>query len=70
MYADDMTIPHSSKYLSILEEDLNRGLVKLRIWLHGNKLSLNVTKTQSLILGFRSNIFKLENRLVSSDVLN
>ena len=50
MYAEDMTISHSSKYLSILEEDLNRDLVKLQNWLHGNKLSLNVIKTQSMTM--------------------
>ena len=36
--------------------------MKLQNWLHGNKLTLNVTKTQSLIKGSRPNILKLENQ--------
>ena len=52
MYADDI-ISYSSKYISIRQEDLNRDLVKLQNWLHGNKLSLNVTKAHSLIIGSR-----------------
>ena len=62
MYADDTTISHSSKYFSILEEDLNRDLVKLQNWLHGNELSFNVTKAQSLITGSRPNILKVDKK--------
>ena len=60
MYTDDTTISHSSKYFSNLDEDLDRDLVKLQNWLHGNKLSSNVTNTQSLIIGCRLSILKLE----------
>ena len=31
-------------------------------WLHGNKLSLNVVETQSLIIGSRPNIQKIEKQ--------
>ena len=49
MYADDTAISHSSRCLSKLQYDLNQDLVNLQNWLHGNKLSLNVVKTQSLV---------------------
>ena len=62
MYADDTAISHSSRCLSKLQDDLNQDLVKLRNWLHGNKLSLNVVKTQSLIIGSRPNIQKIEKQ--------
>ena len=62
IYADDTTISHSSKYLAIFQEDLNRDLLKVKNWLQGNKLSLNVTKTQSLIIGSRPNILKLKKQ--------
>ena len=62
MYADDTAISHSSKCLSELQDDLNRDLVNLQNWLHGNKLSLNVVKTQSLIIGSRPNIQKIEKQ--------
>ena len=52
MYADDTAISHSSRCLSKLQYDLNQDLVNLQNWLHGNKLSLNVVKTQSLIIGY------------------
>ena len=58
MYADDTAISHSSSCLSKLQDDLNQDLVNL----HGNKLSLNVVKTQSLIIGFRPNIQKIEKQ--------
>ena len=58
MYADDTAISHSSRCLSKLQDDLNQDLVNLQNWLHGNKLSLNVVKTQSLIIGSRPNIQK------------
>ena len=62
MYADDTAISHSSKCLSELQDDLNRNPVNLQNWLHGNKLSLNVIKTQSLIIGSRPNIKKIEKQ--------
>ena len=62
MYADDTAISHSSRCLSKLQDDLNQDLVNLQNWLHGNKLSLNVVKTQSLIIGSRPNIQKIEKQ--------
>ena len=50
MYADDTAISRSLRCLSKLQDDLNQDLVNLQNWLHGNKLSLNVVKTQSLIM--------------------
>ena len=62
MYADDTAISHSSRCLSKLQDDLNQDLVNLQNWLHGNKLSLNVVKIQSLIIGSRPNIQKIEKQ--------
>ena len=36
--------------------------MNLQNWLHGNELSLNVVKTQSLIIGSRPNIQKIEKQ--------
>ena len=49
MYADDTAISLSSKNIDDLQNDLNLALLKLQDWLHANKLSLNVVKTQSLM---------------------
>ena len=62
MYADDMTISLSSKSIADLRNDLNLDLLKLQDWLHANKLSLNVVKTQSLIIGSGPNIRKIDNQ--------
>ena len=35
---------------------MNIELVNLKIWLHGNKLSLNVAKTTSMLIGTRHTI--------------
>ena len=62
MYADDTTISHSSMSLADLQHDLNCDLSNLQDWLHGNKLSLNVVKTQSLIVGSGPNIRKIQSQ--------
>ena len=62
MYADDTTISHSSKSLAALQHDLNCDLSNLQDWLHGNKLSLNVIKTQSLIIGSGPNIRRIQSQ--------
>ena len=51
IYADDTTISYSSKSVSGLNAKLNNDLHCLEEWLHGNKLTINVTKTQAMIVG-------------------
>ena len=41
---------------------LNLDLLKLQDWLHANKFSLNVVKTQSIIIGSGPNIRKIESQ--------
>ena len=62
MYVDDTTISHSSMSLAGLQHDLNCDLSNLQDWLHGNRLSLNVIKTQSLIVGSGPNIRKIQSQ--------
>ena len=62
MYADDTTISLSSKIIGDLQTDLNLDLLKQQDWLHANKLSLNVVKMQSLIIGSGPNIRKIETQ--------
>ena len=61
MYAGDTTISLSSKGIADLQNDLNLDLLKLRDWLYANKLSLNVVKTQSLIIGSGPIIRKIDS---------
>ena len=50
MYADDTSIYHSSKDITQLNTTLNEELRRLDKWLQGYKLSLNVTKTRSMLI--------------------
>ena len=58
MYADDTRILYSSKSIAEVNEAVNSDLKRLQVWLEGNKLSLNVAKTQCMILGSSSNLKK------------
>ena len=59
MYADDATISYSSNNINELNDDLNRNLNCLKHWLQGNKFSLNIIKTQSMVVGSRPNLKKI-----------
>ena len=50
MYADDTSVCYRSKSITQLNEAINGDLRSLDTWLKGNKLSLNVTKTQSMLI--------------------
>ena len=50
MYADDTSIYRCSKDMPQLNKEINEDLEKLDEWLIGNKLSLNVAKTHSMLI--------------------
>ena len=54
MYADDASLWFKSKDLSRLNEALNEDLSHLDTWMISNKLSLNVTKTQSMLVSTKA----------------
>ena len=62
MYADDTSISFSAR--NDLNVTLNKELDSLREWLQGNKLSLNVLKTQAMVIGSRPNLKKISTKLV------
>ena len=51
MYADDTTISYLSDNMEDLVVVVKSELSRLNRWLQGNKLSLNVVKTQAMIMG-------------------
>ena len=59
MYADDMHITYADK-------DLNKGLLNISKWLIANKLTLNMTKTEFMLIGSRQKL----NALTASPVLS
>ena len=53
---------YSSKNIEDLIETLNSELKYLKKWLQGNKLSLNVIKTQAMVIGSRPNLKKISEK--------
>ena len=51
MYADDTAISYSSNKIEKIDAVVNAELACLEKWLQGNKLSLNIVKTQAMIIG-------------------
>ena len=64
MYADDTSISYSSKNINKLNETLNSDLDSLKQWLEGNRLPLNVIKTQAMVIDSRPNLKKISDQLV------
>ena len=54
MYADDTSLHFKSKDVSRLNEAINEDLSHLDTWLISNKLSLNVCKTQSMLVSTKA----------------
>ena len=50
MYADDTSLCHQASSMTQLNGAINNDLAKLDTWLQGNKLSLNVAKTHSMLV--------------------
>ena len=59
MYADDTSISYSSSSLVDIEQTLSSELNDLKLWMQGNKLSLNVLKTQAMVVGSQPKIKKI-----------
>ena len=50
MHADATSLAYASNSIDAITKSMNTEIENLRKWLHGNKLTLNVTKTISLII--------------------
>ena len=61
MYADDTNISFSGPNLNDLQQRMNVQLNKLNCWLRANKLSLNVAKTEFMIIGSRQRLLTQNN---------
>ena len=60
MYADDTTISYSSDNMEDLVVVVKSELSRLNGWLQGNKLSLNVVKTQAMIMGSKQKLSRMK----------
>ena len=64
MYTDDTSLCYQSSDITQLNEAINGDLKQLDTWLQGNKLSLNVAKTHSMLVSTkqRHNILQSQNK--------
>ena len=61
MYADDTSLTAFSNDLHTLQNILNSDLKNIHQWLIGNKLTLNVDKTEYMIIGTRQKLKHLSH---------
>lgn len=62
MYADDTRITYDGKDLNEIDDYLNKDLKSVNTWLSSNKLTLNLTKTQFLIItSLQRRVYLLDN---------
>ena len=64
MYADDTSLCHQALNMTQLNSAINSDLKRVDTWLQGNKLSLNVTKTHSMLITTKQkrNVLKSTNQ--------
>ena len=53
MYADDLHLTFASKDPDVIEQNLNQDFASVNNWLVANKLILNKSKTEFMVIGSR-----------------
>ena len=66
MCADHTHLTYADKNANIIQSCLNEDLLNISKWLIANKLTLNMTKTELMLIGSRQKL----NTLTASPVLN
>ena len=69
MFADDTNITFSASTLIDLEKCLNTELRSLNRWLISNKLSLNVAKTEFLVIGSNQRLHSLSDDQINVEII-
>ena len=68
MYADDTSISLAASHITMLEAEMNDEIRKLNCWLIANKLSLNIAKTEFMLIGSRQRLQTQNNQHVEIQV--
>ena len=63
MYAKDAHITYAGSDLHLIWSSLSYDLEKLRKWLVSNRLTLNATKTELVLIGLRQRLSTLSDTL-------
>ena len=67
MFADDTNISIAANSVTELEQIINSELKNLHQWLLANRLSLNVAKTEFMIIGSRQKLLVHDNEHAHKD---
>ena len=59
MYADDTHLTYSNSNIHSIQFSLNEDLLNMNRWLIANKLTLNMTKTEFMLIGSRQKLNNL-----------
>ena len=70
LFADDTNLTVSGDSITYLETAVNSDLEKLRKWLIANKLSLNVAKTEFMLIGSKQMIKNISNLQLNVKIEN
>ena len=62
MYADDTHITYADVDVNSIQLNLNHDLGNLNKWLISNKLTLNTTKTEFMLIGSRQELSTLSSQ--------
>jgi hypothetical protein len=62
LFADDTNLTAAGESINDVEAAMNSDLENLRKWLIANKLSLNVAKTEFILIGSKPMIKSISNR--------
>ena len=63
MYADDTHITYAGSDLHLIQYSLSHDLEKLSKWLVCNRLTLNASKTEFMVIGSRQRLSTLSDTL-------
>ena len=61
MYADDTDLTYAGDNTGDIESRLNHDLENVKKWLIAKKLTLNMTKTEFMLIGSRQRLYALTN---------
>ena len=68
MYAYDTNVTFAASDMLGLETQINTELKSINLWLRANKLSLNVAKTEFMVISSRQKLHPLNDKTININV--
>ena len=67
MYPDETHLTFAAKTVSNIDSNVNEDLSRVNNWLTANKLTLNTSKTEFMLIGSRQRLSTFDTSLFGSD---